>query len=216
MNINKYIQKDLIFIIILAIVLNISRIILFGSSSFVWLFWNLFLAIVPFVISSYLLDKERMHSLSKWSFYLLGFLWLIFIPNAPYIITDLIHIGVVRSVPVLYDAFLLFGIAWVGLYLGLNSIYHIDQILANRYKDIIREVLIFFIILFISFGIYIGRFLRFNSWDIFKQPIFVFKTTHTTFLYPTDYKTYLYIALFTLFIYIFYKSFKYTKIKNML
>lgn len=213
MDIKKYIPKEIVLVTILVILLNIFRIVLFGSHSFVWLFWNLFLAIVPFVISSFLLNRDSENKLSNISFFIFGFFWLLFIPNAPYLITDLIHIGVVRSVPVIYDAFLLFGMAWVGFYLGLYSIYHIDQILNKRYTKKFSKIVIFFIILFISFGIYLGRFLRFNSWDVFKEPVSLIKTTHITFVYPKDHTTYLYIALFAVFIYVFYMSFKYIKEK---
>jgi uncharacterized membrane protein len=213
MQIKNYIPKEILLIIILSIFLNILRVVLFDSHSFVWLFWNLFLAIIPFVISSFLLNKDNKKRLSNATFFILGFFWLLFIPNAPYIVSDLIHIGVVRSVPVIYDAFLLFSIAYAGFYLGLHSIYHIDQILKRRYKKTISEIVIFLIILFISFGIYLGRFLRFNSWDIFKEPISLIKTTHITFLYPKDHTTYLYVALFVLFTYVFYLSFRYMKEK---
>lgn len=207
----KYIPKEIIFIVLLSIFLNILRLVLFDNKSFVWLFWNIFLAIIPFAISSLLLFYQDNNKLKNIYFLIFGFLWLIFIPNAPYLITDLIHIGVVKSVPVIYDAFLLFSMAWIGFYLCLYSIYHIDQILKKRYKKSVSEIAIFFIILFISFGIYLGRFLRFNSWDLFKDPISLLKTTHLTFLYPKDHTTYLYIVLFTIFIYIFYQSFKHIK-----
>ncbi len=211
MNIKKYIPKEIVLIMLLALFLNTLRIVLFDSRSFVWLFWNLFLAVVPFVISSFLLIYDDKNRLTKTSFFFFGFFWLLFIPNAPYLVTDLIHIGVVRSVPVIYDSFLLFSVAWLGVYLGVYSINHIDQILKKRYTKKFSEVVIFFIILFISFGIYMGRFLRFNSWDIFREPLSLIKKTHITFVYPKDYNTYLYIALFAIFVYIFYRSFKYIK-----
>lgn len=209
---NKIFSKDILIVILIATILNILRIFIFGSYSFVWLFWNLFLAIIPFVISSMMLIYDKENRLKKGQLIFWGFLWILFIPNAPYIVTDLIHIGVVRSVPVIYDAFLLFSMAWLGLYLGFYSVFHINQIILKRFSNKKTEIFIFLITLFMSFGIYLGRFLRFNSWDVFKEPFNILKSTHLTFIKTEDGTSYLYIALFTFFIYSFYKAFRSQKL----
>jgi len=210
----NFIPKEIVIVLFLAIILNILRVILFNSNSFVWLLWNVFLAIVPFLISSFLLFLNNKNKLET-HFLVFGLIfWLLFIPNAPYIITDLIHIGVVKSVPVLYDSFLLFTTAWVGLYLGLYSIFHIENILLTKYKKAIVSYLLLIIIILTSFGVYIGRFLRFNSWDIFTGPLFFSDKLIRSLSESDSYREALiYTILFSVFLFVFYKSWKYSKIK---
>lgn len=205
----KYFPRDIFIVLIIVALLNILRVLLFKSDSFVWLFWNIFLAIIPFVISSYLLWISGKEKRKKIIFYILAVLWLLFIPNAPYLITDLIHIGEIRAVPVVYDAFLLFGVAWIGVYLWLYSNIQIESIFAKKYSKKITEGIMFFIILLTSFGIYLGRFLRLNSWEIFSDSSYFLKVLHQKLLIKSDPNDYFYIILFTLFLYTFYKAFKY-------
>lgn len=192
------IPKSIIPLIALAFALNILRVIIFGKFSFVYILWNIILAFIPFLISSILLYYSDIHKLNQTLFVLGGIVWLIFLPNAPYIVTDLIHLGEVRSVPILYDSVLLFTSAWVGLLLGLHSIEQFEKILLSKYSKKITNFIILMIILFTSFGIYLGRFLRFNSWDIGK--IFTQSNNYVNM--------YTYTLLFFFFIYTFYLSFK--------
>ncbi len=171
MNVFKVnIPKSIILLIILSVVLNILRVIIWDRVSFIYILWNIFLALLPFLVSSILININNQKKIKNYLFFIIGIIWLLLIPNAPYIITDFIHIGEVRAVPELYDSFLLFSSAWVGLLLGLHSINHIEQILKTKYKKNIALAIITIIIIFISFGIYLGRFLRFNSWDVFAKP----------------------------------------------
>lgn len=214
---NKYkltIPKSILILIILAVVLNVFRVFLFDKFSFIYLLWNIFLAFIPFAISSILLYFESNHKLKKSLFFIGGILWLLFIPNAPYIVTDLIHLGEVRAVPVLFDSFLLFSSAWVGLLLGMYSIYHIEQILKMKYSQKITSTIIVIIMLFISFGIYLGRFLRFNSWDIFERPLSFINGVGEIFSHSNNYtEASLYTALFLFFIIMSYNAWRITQIK---
>src|SRR3989344_4120522 len=205
MNIYKInIPKSIIILTILAVVFNILRIIIWGKFSFVFILWNIFLAFTPFIISSILLLLSKENKLGKAVFIIGLFLWLIFIPNAPYIITDFIHLGTTRSIPVIYDILLLFSSASVGLILGFYSLFHIEQIFRNKYSKRKTSILIVIVTILMSFGIYIGRFLRFNSWDIF--------TNHTSLVNniwkiisqsAVHLEVYLYTGLFFLFLYTF-------------
>ena len=191
------IPKSIIPLIAFAFALNILRVILFGKFSFTYILWNILLAIVPFLISSILLYYSALHKLSQTFFVLGGIVWLIFLPNAPYIVTDLIHLGEVHSVPILYDSVLLFTSAWVGLLLSLHSIEHMEKILLSKYSKKLTDFIILIVILFTSFGVYLGRFLRFNSWDIWK--IFTQSNNYVN--------VYFYTLLFFFFIYVSYVSF---------
>jgi uncharacterized membrane protein len=218
--VNKFIPKEITIVLFLAIFLNLLRIILFKSDSFVWLFWNIFLAIIPFAISLFLYNLYQKKQLEG-SVLFIGFiLWILFLPNAPYLITDLMHIGVVRKVPVLFDSFLLFTIAWVGVSLWLNSMFHMEKIFLNKYSKKQVSIFITIIIVLNSFGIYLGRFLRFNSWDIFTSPTSFSNKLLSSLFEPLTYlesPTYIeaiiYTLLFSIFLFVFYKSFKYSKIQ---
>jgi len=206
------IPKSIVLVIILSIVLNILRVVLFGKFSFIYILWNIFLALVPFLISSTLLYFKEKGSLSNLFFIIGGIIWLLFLPNAPYIVTDLIHLGVVRSVPVLYDSVLLFTSAWAGLLLGMNSIFHIEKILLSMYSKKITSIIIASVLLLTSFGMYLGRFFRFNSWDVFINPLSssdkLFRNLSSS-SYHID--ALIYILLFFLFIYVSYYSWKSSK-----
>jgi len=207
------IPKSISYFVVLALVLNIIRIYLFDTTSFVYMFWNIFLAFIPFIISSVLIiytDKDNFFK----PFFIIGFiLWFLFLPNAPYVVTDLIHLGRIRSVPVMYDAFLLFSSAAASLLMGMYSLFYMEKIFLLKFSKKITSIVIFAIILFASFGMYLGRFLRFNSWDLFISHSFLFSSIWNIFINPIhNINAYAYTLLFFFFIYISFVSFKNIKI----
>jgi len=213
---NKYkvpIPKSIILLTILAVVLNVLRIIIWGKMSFVYILWNIFLAFIPFVISYILLFLLKEKKLNKIIFIIGIILWLLFIPNAPYLITDFIHLGEIRVVPVIFDVFLLFSSASVGLILGFYSLFHIEQIINSKLSRRKTSAVMALIILLISFGIYLGRFLRFNSWDIFINHTSLIKHIWKILSQSAIHlEVYLYILLFFFFLYLSYKAWKYSNI----
>lgn len=211
---NINIPKSAVYFTVFAVIMNILRIVIWGKDSFVYILWNIFLAFIPFIISSFLLfyyKKKKVNNV----FLIAGmFLWLIFIPNAPYIITDFVHLGEIRSIPILFDILLIFSSATVGLILGVNSLFHIEQIFNLKYSKMKTSKIMIIIILLISFGVYLGRFLRFNSWDIFVNHTSLINNVWDIFSNPsssTD--VFFYTLLFFSFIVVFYYSWKSTQIK---
>ena len=210
MNLNKIkIPKQIIYIYLFAIILNILRVILFGSVAFLYILWNILLATIPFFISSILLIYTKKENIIK-PFFIIGFIiWLIFLPNAPYVITDFIHLGRIHSVPVMFDVFVLFSSAWVSLLMGLYSLSHIEKILLLKFTKKATNIFMTIIILFTSFGIYLGRFLRFNSWDIFTSHLSLVSSIWKIFTQSNNYvNVYAYTFLFFVFIYMAFISFK--------
>ena len=203
------IPKQIFYILLLAIVLNILRIILFKNTTFVYMFWNIFLAFIPFFISSILLLNTKEEKITK-PFFIGGFiLWLLFLPNAPYVITDFIHLGRIHGVPVMYDIFVLFSSAWASLLFGLYSLEHIEKILLLKFSAKKTNIIIPVAILLSSFGIYLGRFLRFNSWDFFISHNSLISNTWKIFTAPnSNINAYTYTILFFVFTYISYASFR--------
>lgn len=167
---------------------------------------------MPFLISVSLLlykTKEKTHLI----IFIIGlFVWLIVFPNAPYLVTDIIHLGANQNVPFWLDITLLFSSAWIGLYLGIYSLSHIEKILLTWFSQRKTNVIILITILVSSFGIYMGRFLRWNSWDIFVQPKIVFKDIAIVLSDIFNYKeAYITTIVFFIFITLSYGVWKYVR-----
>ncbi|MFT3703837.1 MAG: DUF1361 domain-containing protein [Agriterribacter sp.] len=132
-----------------------------------FLVWNLFLAWVPFILST-LLYKKR--DAGKWIPYLIFAAWLLFFPNAPYIITDFLHLQVRPPVPIWYDIVILFWASWNGLLLGFISLLYVEQFLLTKFKLTLVNKMVYICMVLCGFGVYAGRYLRWNSWDVFINP----------------------------------------------
>lgn len=133
-----------------------------------FMIWNLALAYVPLIISNYI--TSHFNRLSKIKFYFLMISWLAFIPNSFYIITDLVHL--VRSKGNLFwlDSHIIFTATITGFWFGLISLDQINAALEKKYHTKTATIITASCTLLCGFGIYIGRILRFNSWDIITNP----------------------------------------------
>jgi uncharacterized membrane protein len=145
------------------------RILYTGSSEHVGIAWNLLLAWIPFVLALVVYDPARS-GLSPPALAAAGMLWLLFFPNAPYIITDLKYVGRSAGVPVLYDVLLLSAAAWAGLLLGLTSLFLVHSVARRLLGAANAWALVVGVLGLSSFGIYLGRVQRWNSWDVFVRP----------------------------------------------
>lgn len=154
---------------LIVVVMVILRVFITFSIKNIYLIWNLFLASVPYFTVNYLI-KKKIPILSK-RFFLLLFIWLIFLPNSPYIITDLIHLQYNETIPIWYDIFKLFLAGFTGLLWGHFSLLHLIYYVESKHKIPYKRACIFMVFILASYGVYIGRFLRWNSWDIFVQPM---------------------------------------------
>lgn len=209
------IPRQLFTIVALVVVLDILRIMIFHSTYFVYLLWNLFLAILPFVVSSVLLWHTNNKKLPKPVMIIGLIIWLVLLPNAPYIVTDLIHLGRNHAAPMLYDTFLIFSAGWAGLLLGMYSISHVERIILGKYSKITTSRIIGVIILLSSFGIYLGRFMRYNSWDIIARPLHFLNNISNVLFQPLNYRdAYFFTGLCFIFIWLSYKSFKYSQTES--
>ena len=139
------------------------------THSFFYLFlvWNLFLAAVPMIITFYLSHKKQRKKLVLACWFLV---WLLFLPNAPYIVTDAMHLRLSSTNILLFDSFLIGIFAFAGLLFYCVSLRDMVQLLspfvsAERIKIGMRTLPFL-----MGLGIYLGRFLRWNSWDILKAP----------------------------------------------
>ena len=134
-----------------------------GSPLFMFLVWNLFLAAIPAVAAQLFVwaDAGRRHAQQ----FLWFFLWLLFLPNAPYIITDFIHLTPRPPIPLWYDVAVLLSCAATGLLMGYTSLADVQHVITRRFGQIAGWSTAAVSLLLSGFGIYVGRFLRWNSWD---------------------------------------------------
>ena len=147
-----------------------ARVIYTGRVTYVFLLWNLFLAALPVLLA--ILASRQSSRGSRTGALLLGFAWLLFFPNAPYILTDLQHLGSPKpGVPVWFDVLLIIWFAWTGLLLGMVSLFLMQDIVRREFGGIAGWFFVFAVGFLSSLGIYIGRFLRWNSWDMFFNPL---------------------------------------------
>jgi uncharacterized membrane protein len=139
-----------------------------GNSLYQFLVWNLFLAWVPLGIALAAFHRAR----SRVDIVAGGLLvlWLLFFPNAPYMLTDFIHLGTSTLVPVWYDALMLSSFAWTALLLGFTSLYLVQMVVRRVVGPLWSWVGVACALALASFGVYLGRFVRFNSWDALIRP----------------------------------------------
>jgi uncharacterized membrane protein len=142
------------------------------SKSFAYqnLIWNLFLAWMPYLFSFWAAALYASRSKRWWVLIFPGFLWLIFFPNAPYIITSFLHLKDRPGVPVWYDILMLATFAWTGCFLAIASLRTMQNIVKNHVGWVISWLFAGFVLTLGGLGIYLGRFSRWNSWDIFTSP----------------------------------------------
>ncbi|RPJ18928.1 MAG: DUF1361 domain-containing protein [Chloroflexi bacterium] len=142
-----------------------------GTARYAFLIWNLFLAWIPFIISyfTYTLTLNR-----RWIYVVIpmaAFLWLIFFPNAPYILTDFQHLAnKSRELPVWYDVMMLIWFAFTGLLLGMVSLFLMQEIIRREFGRWVGWAFVALVTGLSAAGVYMGRFLRWNSWDILRNP----------------------------------------------
>lgn len=149
-------------------ILIAARIIYSGNTLYLFLIWNLFLAWIPYAISLYFKRNEKQPKPIQ---ALLFISWLLFFPNALYIVTDIIHVKETEAAPVWFDAILLFLASFAGLALAFASIKNVENILSQYFQKKFISAIVILLLFVGSFGVYLGRFQRWNSWDIVHNPM---------------------------------------------
>jgi uncharacterized membrane protein len=157
-----------------------------GSTKFGGLIWNLFLAWIPFVLAVVVYDRWR-RGRGRGSLFALGALWLLFFPNAPYIVTDFVHLERTSDAPYWYDAVTVSAFAWTGVLLGFASLFLV-QTVVRQWRGVVASWVFAAVALALgSLGIYLGRFLRLNSWDALEHPSVLPRIVHAVARDPFRY-----------------------------
>ncbi len=155
----------------ICVILVAARIQYSDTKRYTNLVWNLILAWIPFVLAYFAYALSWKKRLLYFVLPIAAFLWLIFFPNAPYILTDLQHLANQTSgAPLWYDVIVIIWFAWTGLLLGIVSLYLMHDIVLRTFGHMLGWAFVFIASGLSSFGVYLGRFVRFNSWDIINDP----------------------------------------------
>ena len=172
----------LIFTTLFFVILSVD-IFFFKGDRFLFLVWNVLLSAIPFFLSTIVLKMENLKSVpAKITKMVIGVIWFVFFPNAPYLLTDLIHIETGKYImiknykyvynpsPTLwFDFFMIIIAVMTGVLLGYFSLRTIHSIFENKSK-IVGWLFVVFVSFASGYGIYLGRFERWNSWEVFMRP----------------------------------------------
>jgi uncharacterized membrane protein len=202
------IEKMLLTSLAFTMTLLFIRIVRVHTFAYLFYAWNLFLATIPLLCSRLLTKRKKFDA--KAICLMIG--WFLFFPNAPYVITDLFHFTERPPVPLWFDMLLATSATWNGLLLGILSLMQVEDFLAARLKPIQVKAVIFSCFVLCGFGIYLGRFLRFNSWDVVDKPGHILHASAVQVLRPHEHwQTWMFTFLFSAMFCIIYFTLKQMK-----
>lgn len=148
------------------------RILLTGSGHYAFLVWNLLLAWIPFWLAYCAYHTARRRRPAITILAASAFLWLLFIPNAPYLLTDFQHLSAGNGgIPVWYDVLLLAWFSLTGLFLGMSSLFLMHEVVRGSFGRWAGWSFAGGVAFLSAVGVYAGRFLRWNSWDVLRHPV---------------------------------------------
>lgn len=189
-------------IMLLSFLLLSARIAITKTSYFLFLVWNIFLAIIPYLITMYAFKNK---SISKILLIFAFLVWFAFLPNAPYIITDLYHLKSSTYRLIWLDTLVITSFAITGMLLFYKSLTIMLELIKTHFNFKYEKLLAICICFLSAFGIYIGRFMRYNSWDILNNPKSLFIDVFNILLKPKSHTdAWLFTICFGLFLSIVY------------
>ena len=157
-----------------AVGLVFLRFALSGGTEYSNLLWNLVLAWVPLLIALIVYDRHRRGAGAA-SLAVPLLLWLLFLPNAPYLVTEFGLVRVIQDMPVWFDVAMLATFAWTGLVLGFAAVYLVQAVARQLAGPVAGWACAVGALGAAGVGIYLGRYLRWNSWDLLVQPAAVLR-----------------------------------------
>jgi uncharacterized membrane protein len=183
----------------------VLRLPIFGHLSMGYLVWNLFLAWIPFGLSVGACLWWQIRASNQWPLILCGLGWLIFFPNAPYIITDIIHLRKTPAEPVWFDLMVTAAFAWTGFLLGFASLYLMQRLVARVINWRAGWIFVLATTGLTALGIYLGRFVRLNSWNVVSAPWEVFVGVGSLVRHPfMHHQSLIFIFVTAVFLFIAY------------
>jgi len=200
----------LIFASLVSVLLTGLRVKWTGNIRYLLLVWNLALAWLPLLFALGVYHRYQRGERKGWRILMLAALWILFLPNAPYIFTDLIHLNTWFGSHYWVDLSLILITALTGFLLGFISLYLMQSVVAHCWGRAAGWVLIATATGLSGFGIYFGRILRWNSWDVLVHPLRVsdsfghwamhpLASPGTTFAFPLLFATFLFLGYVMLY-----------------
>ena len=157
---------------VISVLLAEARIAYSNTHDYSALIWNLILAWIPFVFASIAYGFSWSRKLLYLVVPVCALIWLVFFPNAPYILTDFQHLSTnANNAPIWYDVLMLVWFAWTGLLLGVVSLYFMQEIVTRAFGRTTGWAFTILVTILGSIGIFLGRFYRWNSWDLLGDPV---------------------------------------------
>jgi len=199
-NNNRKTNSILLLFTAYCLILLVIRAKLTNTIYLFFLVWNLFLAFIPYFFISYLKNEMTLQK-SKFKTLLVLFFWLLFLPNSFYILTDLIHLSQSSNHLIWFDLVVFSSYALIGFTIGIISIIEFENIIANYTSPLFIRLIIPSICFLCGIGIYLGRILRYNSWDILSNPTELFQDMMSSLLST---HALLFSFYFGIYIYLFY------------
>lgn len=170
LNLSYRFAGSLLLLSFVSIALLVARIAESESFRYSFLVWNLILAAVPVPLAWYTAGRIRQFGWMKWQQILLTLIWIAFLPNSFYLLTDLIHLRANYEADLLFDITLLVSFLVTGLVLGFTSVYFMHKELVKRLREIPTYAVVSVLFLAVSFAVCLGRYTRWNTWDIILRP----------------------------------------------
>jgi uncharacterized membrane protein len=192
----------------LAVTFYILRVLYANNWNYSNLMWNLVLAWVPYVFSFLAVSSRRLFPRQWWLVPLMAIPWLAFFPNAPYMVTDFYHLAQRPPVPFWYDIGLITIFAFAGFFLAIASLRTMHQLVDAALGKITGWIFAVLVLGLAGLGVYLGRFGRYNSWDLLIQPKAVLKDIAIQLLNPLDNLGFVgFTLMFTSIMFVFYLMF---------
>jgi uncharacterized membrane protein len=154
----------------LLLVFLLARVVVTGTFRYWFFIENLALAWIGFGLGWLLARQVKDRRWLSWKNVILTILWLAFLPNTWYVLSDFLHIGYTGEISELYDIVLTIFLVMNGFILGFTNLYLVHQELRKRLSEMYSSALVAVVIFLCSFAIYLGRDLRWNSWDVIANP----------------------------------------------
>lgn len=198
-NSNRKINSVLLLFTAYSLILLAIRAKLTNTIYLFFLVWNLFLAFIPYLFISYLKTQITIQK-SRIKTFTFLFLWLLFLPNSFYILTDLIHLSQSSNHLFWFDLVVISSYALIGFTIGIISLIEFENIIKTYTSPLITNLIMPVICFLSGIGIYLGRILRYNSWDIISDPL---EIVRAIFLAVSSYHALLFSFYFGVYIYLF-------------
>lgn len=212
LGIHRFLSQQLFYPLVLSTLLVgatwVARVYFGHTWTYAFFVWNLFLAWIPYGFSLLVAALDTRWPGRWWLLPIPFLFWLVFFPNAPYIITDLLHLEERGGAPMWYDIGMFAIYAWTGCFLAVVSLNTMQGITKRYIGSAGSWLFVASIVILSGLGIYLGRFLNWNSWDLLTQPQLVLGDLVHQILHPIRYaRIYGVTLMFASFLLVCYLTF---------